>query len=111
VLDEREDTSLLNEEGNIHLKYPPAIILFKPNRKMTLTFVGLPLGIIPFMPSYAKFTVTGRSGKPYRIQRSQYAMMAGYTFTDYKSQGQTIENVIIDIGNHQPDHCRPSQFT
>ena len=25
-------------------------------------------------------------------------MTAGYTFTDYKSQGQTIEYVIIDIG-------------
>ena len=25
-------------------------------------------------------------------------MMAGYAFTDYKSQGQTIEYVIIDIG-------------
>jgi ATP-dependent exoDNAse (exonuclease V) alpha subunit len=50
------------------------------------------------MPSHAKFTVTGRSGKPYRIQRSQYAMMAGYAFTDYKSQGQTIKNMIIDIG-------------
>jgi ATP-dependent exoDNAse (exonuclease V) alpha subunit len=25
-------------------------------------------------------------------------MTAGYAFTDYKSQGQTIEYVIIDIG-------------
>jgi hypothetical protein len=98
VLDNREETSMPDEEGNIHLKYPPAMILFKPDRKTTLTFAGLPLGIIPLTPSHAKFTVTVRSGKRYRIQRNQYAMTAGYAFTDYKAQGQTIENVIIDIG-------------
>ena len=32
------------------------------------------------------------------MSRSQYAITAGYAFTDYKSQGQTIEYVIIDIG-------------
>jgi ATP-dependent exoDNAse (exonuclease V) alpha subunit len=30
--------------------------------------------------------------------RRQYPMTAGYAFTDYKSQGQTIEYDIIDIG-------------
>ena len=34
----------------------------------------------------------------YKIRRRQYAVTPGYAFTDYKSQGQTIENVIIDIG-------------
>jgi PIF1-like helicase len=98
ILDEREETSEPDEEGIIHLRYPPAMLLFKPDRMSKLNFPGLPPGIIPLTPSQVKFSVTGRSGKRFKITRRQYAMTAGYAFTDYKSQGQTIEYVIIDIG-------------
>lgn len=54
--------------------------------------------MIPLAPSLAKFSVTSKTKKTYKIIRRQYAMTARYTFTDYKSQGQTIEYVIIDIG-------------
>ena len=97
ILDEREQTSEPDEEGIIHLKFPPAMLLFKPDRMSKLSFPGLPPGIIPLTPSQVKFTVTGRSGKRFKVTRRQYAMTAGYAFTDYKSQGQTIEYVIIDI--------------
>jgi ATP-dependent exoDNAse (exonuclease V) alpha subunit len=98
ILDEREELSTPDEDGTITLKYPPALILFKPDKKTTLTFPGLPAGIVPLTPSQARFTVTGRTEKSFKITRRQYAMTAGYAFTDYKSQGQTIEYVIIDIG-------------
>jgi hypothetical protein len=97
LLDEREELSA-PEDGIIRLKYPPAMLLFKPDRTTKLTFPDLPPGIIPLTPSVAKFSTRGRSGKKVRVERRQYAMTAGYAFTDYKSQGQTIEYVIIDIG-------------
>jgi hypothetical protein len=31
------------------------------------------------------------------IDREQYALTAAYAFTDFKSQGQTIETVIVDL--------------
>ena len=98
ILDEREEMSIVDEDGGIRLKYPPALILFKPDKGTNLIFQGLPRGVIPLTPSIAKFSVTGRTGKQFKITRHQYAMTAGYAFTDYKSQGQTIEYVIIDIG-------------
>lgn len=98
ILDEREEMSAPDEEGIVQLKYPPAMLLFKPDRTSKLMFPGLPPGVIPLTPSQTKFTVTGRSGKRFKVERRQYAMTAGYAFTDYKSQGQTIEYVIIDIG-------------
>jgi len=98
ILDEREELSAPNEDGIIKLKYLPAMLLFKPDRTTKLTFPGLPPGIIPLTPSLAKFSKTERTGKKVRVKRRQYAMTAGYAFTDYKSQGQTIEYVIIDIG-------------
>ena len=63
------------------------MLLFRPDKKSRLTFPGLPPGIIPLTPCIAPFTVVGRSDKKYKISRSQYAMTAGYAFTDYKSQG------------------------
>jgi len=103
ILDEREELSAPDEDGIIKLKYPPAMLLFKPDRTTKLTFplAGLPPGIIPLTPSLvARFSVTERMGKKVRVERRQYAMTAGYAFMDYKSQGQTIEYVIrfIDIG-------------
>jgi hypothetical protein len=58
----------------------------------------LPPGIIPLTPSQARFSVTGRTGQKFKVKRWQYAMTTGYAFTDYKSQDQTIEYIIIDIG-------------
>jgi ATP-dependent exoDNAse (exonuclease V) alpha subunit len=97
ILDQREEVSEPDKEGKIQLKYPPAMILFKPDRTTRLTFTGLPPGIIPLMPLQARFTVTTRSGQKVKVERWQYEMTTGYAFTDYKSQGQTIEYVIIDI--------------
>jgi ATP-dependent exoDNAse (exonuclease V) alpha subunit len=97
ILDEREDLLTPNEDGTITLKYPPALLLFRPDKETKLTFPGLPPGVIPLTPSLAPFTVTGRTGEKFKVSRSQYAMTAGYAFTDYKAQGQTIEYVIIDI--------------
>ena len=97
ILDEREEMLVVDEDGAIKLKYPPALILFKPDKGTKLIFQGLPQGVIPLTPSLAKFSVTERTEKK-KISRHQYAMTAGYAFTDYKSQGQTIEYVIINIG-------------
>ena len=85
ILDEREELSAPDEDGIIKLKYAPVMLLFKPDRShrtTKLTFPGLPPGIIPLTPSLAKFSVTERTGKKVRVERRQYAMTAGYAFTD-----------------------------
>jgi len=66
------------------------MILFKPDKGTKLTFQGLPPGVIPLTPSLANFSIKDRTGKSFKIVRRQYAMTAGYAFTDYKSQGQTF---------------------
>ena len=98
ILDEREEPHTDQQNGTVKLQFPPVMILFKPDRGTTIKFPGIELGLIPITPSEASFTVEAENGKKYRILRRQYAMTPGYAFTDYKSQGQTIEYVIIDIG-------------
>lgn len=107
VFDPREGPHQEDEDGIHKLQYPPAMILFKPDKGTNIKFEGLPDGVIPLTPSRATFKTTGRSGKVYKIRRKQYAMTAGYAFTDYKSQGQTIEYVIIDISTPPTGQVTP----
>ena len=65
-------------------------------------------GLIPIIPSTTTFTVD-INRKSYEIRRRQFAITAGYAFTDYKSQGQTIEYVIIDLA--PPPSGRTSPFS
>jgi hypothetical protein len=99
-----------DKDGAIRLSYPPSMILFRPDKPTRLTFGGLPPGIIPLTPSVANFVATGRSGKKFKLKRCQYAMTPGYAYTDYKSQGQTIEYVIIVRGLSLL-RCTPRAYT
>ena len=96
-----EDIILNPREGehtkssSICLRYPPAVILFRPLFGRNRTFPGLPVGVVPVFPTRKRFKIGGRSGVV--IDREQYALTPAYAFTDFKSQGQTIESVIVDL--------------
>ena len=63
---------------------------------MTTTFEGVPEGIIPISPSMTHFNVEV-DGNKVQLERRQLGIVPAYAFTDYKSQGQTMEFVIVDI--------------
>jgi len=46
-----------------------------------------------------KFTIRDAGGVTYRITRHQYSITPAFAFTDFKSQGQTIVRVIVNLGN------------
>ena len=96
VLDPREDHLSPDEEGHIRLKYPPPVIYFKPDIQTNSVFEGIPEGIIPISPSMLRFSVDVE-GRRVKLERRQLGIVPAYAFTDYKSQGQTMEYVIVDI--------------
>jgi hypothetical protein len=93
ILDSREVA--LTPSSTIRLQYPPAMILFRPLFWRDRTFASLPAGIVPIFPTCKRFRLGGKSG--IMIDREQFALTPVYAFTDYKSQGQTIESVIVDL--------------
>jgi ATP-dependent exoDNAse (exonuclease V) alpha subunit len=95
VLDPRELNPHRDEETSVtRLQYLPAMILFKPYHYTFGRLEGLPDGVIPIFPSEIKFNIPHQGW----TIRCLPAITAGYAFTDYKSQGQTIECVIVDLG-------------
>lgn len=96
VLDPREPQVSPEEDGSVHLHFPPSVVYFKPDMQTQVTFEGVPEGIIPILPSKVCFSVSVE-GEKTKLERRQVAIVPGYAFTDYKAQGQTLECVIIDI--------------
>jgi len=95
VLDPRELNPHRDKETSVtRLRYLPAMILFKPYHYTFGRLEGLPDGVIPIFPSEIKFNIPHQG----QIIRHLLAITVSYAFTDYKSQGQTIECVIVDLG-------------
>ncbi|KAG2085768.1 uncharacterized protein F5147DRAFT_781896 [Suillus discolor] len=97
VLDEREPWSEESgHQGCISLMFPPAMLLFKPAVSVIPEVEGLSGGLIPIFPEQGSFNINMTSHV--KVHRRQFAITPAYAFTDFKSQGQTIEQVIVDLG-------------
>lgn len=97
ILDPRE--GLLDTSGlDTTLSYPPVMVLFKPMNDSNCNIGGLGKGLIPIFPSEGTFSALLPNGKRTTITRRQLAITASYAFTDYRSQGQTLEYALVDIG-------------
>lgn len=103
ILDPDEPTP--SNTGTVKLTKPPAYVLVKLDRTRATTLPGLPDGVIPIEPFTKSFEIEtegadaeGRAVKLKKtVKRKQYPITPAYAFTDYRSQGQTIPCVIVDI--------------
>lgn len=78
----------------VYLVYPPAVIIIRPAVEIMPCFEGLLPGQVPIEPTAG---VMHMEGKKLPFTRRQFALAPAYAFTDYRSQGQTIECVLVDI--------------
>ena len=95
VLDERE-TSFSPIVPIVELTYPPAYILVKMNRTKAVQLEGLEKNVLPLVPLERTFMIVHGKGLK-TIRRKQLPVTPAYSFTDYRSQGQTIDHSSIDI--------------
>jgi len=88
----------LGDSSIITLKHLPRCVLVKLNRTRANRLTGLDDGVIPIFPPKSSMQIT-LTKKAQTVTRFQYPITATYCFTDYRSQGQTIPYVIIDIAS------------
>ncbi|KIM64601.1 hypothetical protein SCLCIDRAFT_114706 [Scleroderma citrinum Foug A] len=60
---------------------------------------GLEKNVLPLVPLERTFSIYTSGGNKKTVHRRQLPLTPAYSFTDYRSQGQTIQNIIIDIRN------------
>lgn len=85
----------------VTLQHMPAYILVRLDRTRAGRLSGLDEHVIPIEPVTRAFEIrvkTGAKTTTRKVIRRQFPMTAAYAFTDYRSQGQTIPYVIVDIG-------------
>ena len=95
VLDERE-TAFSPTAPIVELTYPPAYILVKMSRTKAVQLEGLEKDVLPLVPLERTFSIVHGKGLK-TIRRRQLPVTPAYSFTDYRSQGQTLSHSIIDI--------------
>ena len=71
---------------------PPASVLFKQDNEKGLTFKDLDTKILPVFPIEGSITIKG-----YSVRRKQVPMCSAFSLTDYKIQGSTLTNVVLDL--------------
>ena len=92
----------------VRLKHLPAFILVKLQRTRASKLQGLDDAVIPIQPATQRIRVNLNLNKRTRttqrrphatktVIRRQLPITAAYAFTDYRSQGQTIPYVVVDI--------------
>ena len=85
----------------VTLKCLPAYILVKMARTRATQLEGLDENVIPVQVATHNFQIKVRQVGGKYIKRSvrqhQFPMTLAYTFMDYRSQGQTIPFVMVDI--------------
>lgn len=98
ILDPREGH--IGNESTCRLTHLPIYILVRLERTRLSKLSGLEDNIIPIEPLTSSMDVeklTTRGRMNVSIRRTQYPLAGAYAFTDHQSQGQTINQAIIDI--------------
>ncbi len=95
------DEEPVGDRPVVLLQHLPVCVLVKMARTRASPLEGLPTGVIPVEPLKISMQIqhTRTVGAPLRrtVHRRQFPITAAYAFTDYRSQGQTIPTVIVDI--------------
>jgi hypothetical protein len=76
----------------------PQCVLFRNVRKQKISFNGLENNLVPIFPITRSITIKNCS-----IRRKQVPMCPAFSLTDYKVQGRTLSQAVLDL------KCNPNQ--
>jgi len=102
-----EDEGIAKETTIAKLSRVPAYVLVKMDKTKVPPLQGLPENVVPLTPLERRFTVIDGQQKK-TVTRKQLPLTPSYAFTNYHSQGQTIDAAIVDIST--PPTGRISSF-
>jgi ATP-dependent exoDNAse (exonuclease V) alpha subunit len=80
------------------LPRPPLCVLVRLSKAdVSWELPGLEKGLVPITPIRNCFHIKTPDGKSVALWREQLPLTPAYAFTDYRSQGQTLPYVLIDL--------------
>jgi hypothetical protein len=95
------DDERVTDSTRITLNHMPAYLLVKMDHTRLGPLNGLTERVVPIEPVTHKMQIKIKTdnGQVVKrtVERSQFAITPCYAFTDYRSQGQTVQRAIVDI--------------
>ncbi|KAF8136453.1 hypothetical protein EV363DRAFT_1158675 [Boletus edulis] len=67
--------------------------------KSPLCIDGLNESVVPIFPKKTRFTYQPSRNTRVTVSRSQLPLVPGWAFTDYKVQGASMPNVVVDLAS------------
>ncbi|CAM9627955.1 unnamed protein product [Hapterophycus canaliculatus] len=97
-LDPREETATAGR-SIVHLRHPPLRILVYIHTadEAGLQLDGFPRGVIAIAPREKSFSIKCVGNRIFTFKRQQVPFTAGCLSSVYRSQGQTLRKIILDI--------------
>ncbi|KAJ7586834.1 hypothetical protein C8J56DRAFT_1051143 [Mycena floridula] len=100
--------------GQVYLKYPPALVVLHPdNTSITDQFRDkhsdaalLKPGQLLIMPMEMDFLIWN-GDEMTAVTHRQFSLTASYPYTHEKSQGQTLDTVLVDLAVHPGGELMP----
>ncbi|CCO34495.1 ATP-dependent helicase RRM3 [Rhizoctonia solani AG-1 IB] len=89
------------------LSRPPLCVLVKLWRTRIRKLGNLDEGVVPIVPIRTQFKLKLPNKRVLTIYREQLPLTPAYAFTDYRSQGQTIPYIIMDLATPPSDGLTP----
>ena len=91
-----DEPPICDLEPKIELKYLPSCVLVKLDHTRTSQLTGLEERVVPVEPATQPYRISCQSSEgniiTRTVRRRQFPMTAAYAFTDYRSQGQTLQH-------------------
>jgi len=95
------DEEYSKDKQEVVLKHVPLYLLVKLDCTCATPLKGLEEGVIPVKPAMKSMQIQivdeDRNQPCHMVKHRQLPVTAAYAFTDYRSQGQTIPHVVVDI--------------
>lgn len=82
--------------STVFLQYPPSFIMVWPLQHPGFSISGLLGGVLPLFSTLLTFSLPGKVKMT--IHREQFTLTLAYAFIDFKSQVQTTECILVDLG-------------
>lgn len=90
-----EDTWIELDDLYVLCTSPLLCLLVRPTHEHNLSFSNLPETLVPILPTEMAGEISEMSDLPFR--RHQVPLTLGFAITDYKCQGSTFVNLILDL--------------
>ena len=97
ILDPTSSIYRIEDSNVLVVTKPPLCVFMEVGKANHEPFEGLEQSMVPIFPVSFRVDLQNVSGKKRSCKREQVSCSPAFAMTDYRVQGQTYDNIIVDL--------------